>query len=246
MSKLFLQSVLGARGAKILEELCKDEGVGAFVTYRTILGWLQSVDSISSLPGLSGTFAILTKSDAVFNGSIDFDGLEYPVNQASLNETAALVGARLGVSLNKCDSRDVDLARLGKTIDLLIKAQYRPNRVTHDAPEIGGRAEHIEHIEPEAPVPANQTPKKPKLPRLKRQSLPKFSQSVSITKSESEIKCRVCEEPQFHNDEFRGCYCLRGMSKPLVKSQPMGYQLTLIDWDNDDITILMEALNRVK
>lgn len=68
---------------------------------------------------------------------------------------------------------------------------------------------------------------------------------AKLTQSQATTKCSVCEEPQFHGDEFTGCACLRDLAKH-VDAEAAGdvYQLTFHEpWTKQDVALLMDIVS---
>lgn len=93
---------------------------------RAILAWIKSASMYDGdLPGVDGAVVSFEKSETGFAGSIGIGEGLYKFQSASVFHLAASVAVALGVSQDEDadDVRDLDLERLGKSIDILAKAR---------------------------------------------------------------------------------------------------------------------------
>lgn len=226
--------ILGDSGGTAMDRLLKTE-LGPYLTPRIIVGWLRS--------NKLGTINVpdccplqeLSKSINGYNGSAKFSELDYNFNNADEKHVAAVIAVSLNQKISTNLPRDIDLARLAKTIDALIKIQKKPDNLTHDTTTV---AEPIEQTPPIPTQPANQ-------PQVqKRRTIPKIP-ALKLSESNSQNLCKTCGEKSFINSKYTGCYCF----KPLAKSVKTikitnGYKLLLGQaWDDDAVLALMENLN---
>lgn len=126
----FLIQILGADGAKALCKAAdRNIEIESVLVPRAILAWLGLVgrsDYEGDLPGVSNTYLSFTKSEEAYTGSVTIGSDVYNFDRAPLMHLAASVAVAIGVDADKFDPglRDLDLARLGKSIDLLVKARH--------------------------------------------------------------------------------------------------------------------------
>ncbi len=125
----FLKSVLGDDGACALRKAVeRREDLGNALVPRTILSWIgiaARTDYRGALPGLSNTYVSFKKGERGYTGEVTVDDDVYGFRDASLYHVASAIAVVMGVDGEKVPERlrDVDLARLGKNIDLLVKAR---------------------------------------------------------------------------------------------------------------------------
>lgn len=126
----FLVAVLGTDGAKALRKAAeRSHELGHALVPRTILAWLGIAareDYEGDLPGVRNSYITFRKSESGYTGSISFtDEDMHEFQGASLEYLAAAVAVYLGADADRVGPglRDLDLARLGKSIDLLVKAR---------------------------------------------------------------------------------------------------------------------------
>lgn len=124
----FLESVLGVGGAAALSKaVSKAPSIENILLPRTIISWLTVAGQIQyngSIPGINDSRMSLTKTDFGWNGSIEVSGVEYQLDSADLCKVGAHIAVAIGADEGIDPSvKTVDIAKLGKTIDLLIKAR---------------------------------------------------------------------------------------------------------------------------
>lgn len=239
-AQAFLTAVLGARGAAALQPLSKaSPDLAAYVVPRAAVAWLQlTSDFEGALPG-TDTICAFRKSEDGYTGILD----DYAFTSAPMEHLAAAVSVLLDAAPGRPDLRDLDLARLGKTIDALAKTQKK-----RGAGGEAGTGVAAAPIPPDAPEPptsvAPPKPKPGKLPKLAKPKKPVVPQKLALSVADSQKSCPVCRGTQFRGTEFRGCYCLRGLAKSVdVRLVATGFELTFgAGWDADTIAILRESL----
>lgn len=125
----FLQAVLGDDGARALAKAVeRREDLGNALVPRAILSWIgiaARAQYEGPLPGLANTYISFKKSERGYNGQVAVDDTMYAFNEASLFHVASAVAVSMGIDHERVDGRlrDVDIARLGKNIDLLVGAR---------------------------------------------------------------------------------------------------------------------------
>ena len=255
MVNKFLEKILGA-GYIAVEPLLKT-GLEGVVVARTAVSWLRN----SPVGDLNCGVLLLSKTENGISGCIEFGGGDYLFTDASNEHAAAAIVTSLGVSLDKAIVKDLDIAKLGKTIDLLVKSVNK-KRIA-DKPGIGQVAKPMKPKLPD-PVP-------PQIPQIKTKgrisSIPSIRQqqkpdpramvpptlpikpgipNIKLSEKEMVRKCEVCGLCQCNKNQFVGCSCFKGLSKS-VKSQliPGGLQLSFDgNWDLDAVETLLEAVGR--
>ncbi len=169
------------------------------------------------------------------------------------------------------DLRDLDLERLGKSIDAIAKLRFvtrtleksdEPEETEKEPCPICGSVadETCEHkvkkeeLEKGAAA-APQAPKPPKPPAAAgsapKPSLPKTPKpptTIKMTKAEVARVCSACGLGQFKDGKFHGCICFRAMNKA-VKVTPVdagGFNIELDPrvWDKGDVVTFLEAVGR--
>jgi len=122
MSIEFLQAVLGKNGAEaFLPLLQEDPAIENFLIPRTAIAWLSDLkDWSGNLPGTQIPFKFQLDNQ-FYNGSIGAEDSLYSFTQASLEHTAATISVYLEYTPVKSSQPDVNLARLGRTVDALVR-----------------------------------------------------------------------------------------------------------------------------
>lgn len=264
----FLASVLGQDGASaLLKAASRSEELENALLPRTILAFLGIVarsDFEGEIPGIDNSYLEFKKNDKAYSGSITIGEEVYAFDQASLYHLAASIAVAIGADHERVDPslRDLDIARLGKSIDLLAKARVVTNELlskkTTQAPKVGAAAHPIAPIGEDVPAPPQtgvqkkpeayggdvkapagvpKPPGAPKLPRVQKSVL-------RVSKNQADLPCPVCSGLQFKLDTFVGCLCFQELSKG-VKSLKNndGYVLEFnADWGQDEILTLVESL----
>jgi hypothetical protein len=123
----FLAAVLGVdvAGALVKAAERSEVLVNALVP-RTILAWLDTEAEYSgNVPGVDGTYVSFTKSQAGYSGSVTIGEDLHQFDDESDVHVAASVAVAIGLhdELPSPDMRDVDIQKLGKSIELAVKTQ---------------------------------------------------------------------------------------------------------------------------
>ena len=228
--------ILGNSGASAMEKLLKTD-LSSYLVSRVIVGWLrnESVGTIN-IPD-SCPLQSLSKSSGGYNGSSKFGELDYNFDNADEKHVAAVIAVLLNQNISISTPRDIDLAKLAKTIDALIKIQKKPNNLTHDTTTIA------EPVEPTPPTPA-QPVNPPQVQR--RRTIPKLPRTtLKLSEAASNKDCKICGEKSFTNNKYTGCYCFKPLAKDIKTCKDInGYKLFLGDsWDDEAILTLMEHFN---
>ncbi len=270
----FLTAVLGSDGAQaLLKAAERSEDLGNALVPRTILAWLNATrQHEGEIPGADNTYVTFVKSETGFTGSVAIGEEMMKFEDASVFQLVASVTCALDLDkdLAKSRIRDVDLERLGKSIDLLAKAsrirdllyaKAKPETeedadLDKAAGEPEGHAPNAKHTPPKPPTPpigkqppmANQKPKTPKA-KVAKPAQAVASYTLKISKRESTHACPVCGIPQFKGHEFKGCLCMRALAKSarvLVHDPEAGSLIELTDeyWDDEAVATLLESMGR--
>jgi hypothetical protein len=224
-----LSKLLGKHGLAALEPLLKNEDLASFIIPRTVIAYLQQ--SQYGAVGLP-RFESLEKTGYGYNGKITIQETSYDFDKVTEEQIAAMVSISLDQKISS-DTKALDLAKLSKTIDLLLKNQpkYEPKEsISPDAP----KQEPLE-AEPQ---------QKPNVTRVRRRSMAK---TLLISNKESKTLCKMCKKPQFEKGEFKGCTCLRALAKSVSCSDKNnGYLLTFdSDCGVDEMLTIAEAIGRI-
>ena len=129
LGRKFMAASLGADGAQALKKAAEREPrLDAILIPRAIVGWLTFAtehEFEGAIPGVENSYVQFQKSEGGFSGSISLQDGIYGFESASVYHLAASIAMALGVapSTLDVDVRDTVLARLGKSVDTLAKAQ---------------------------------------------------------------------------------------------------------------------------
>jgi hypothetical protein len=207
-----VKSILGEPGYKAMENLLTvAPEINKYVVPRTIVGWLRNLP-YSSINKLENTpFSSLTKSGYGFSGEALIDNEKLTFQYVPEEYIAAVISIACNQKIEPIEMENVglmkniglNLAKLGKTLDLLIKANI--NTEPNDQPD---KTAPAQHNEPEAPIPAKVNQAKLRIPGISK------TKKIKLTLSEKENKCPLCKTGMFDKLQFVGCNCF----KPLAKS----------------------------
>lgn len=256
----FLKQVLGEDGQKALEKAERRvPTIGAVLVPRAIISWLTTAVRVNyegGVPGLDNSYLALHKTSQGFSGhlAVDDSGIHAFGGATDIMTVAACIAVALGVETVRLDPglKGTDISKLGKSIDLLVKARVLTTTIGDDLAksfaspvfsvlknqELPGKAaapkEPEEAQGPEIPMAvAPSTNSKKKLQKTKE---------LVVKKSDAERACAECGLTQFRRDRFVGCMCFRALAKSVdTKPHAEGYKLTL-SWDEDAIEAFMQVL----
>jgi len=253
----FLKYVLGDDGHKAFENANhRLPTLGAALAPRTVISWLNTAVMSTyegEIPGLTNSYITLNKSeDGTFSGAITVDDSVHSFTSADLLHVAAAVTLSLGLGDLQIDPqvKSTDISKLGKSIDMLVKARIVARTVFETLKK------PMEKVETPGSAAAPKEPKGFQAPQPPTSVTPNTNQTVKppmvkkeliIKKSEAHHECPECGLRQFRNDRFVGCLCLRFLSKNTTSIvTPDGdYRLKLgREWDQESVVILMDSLRK--
>jgi hypothetical protein len=260
----FLASVLGSDGASALHKAAeRSTALGNALVPRAVIAWIDSQESYEGIiPGVENTYVCFAKSDDNYNGSITIGGHVCDFQGASPMHVAASLVIALGMDRDQIAAgvRDLELTRLGKSIDLLVRARALTEQLAKaqgKLPVHGTTAQAQKPQDQDGPAQASKQAKIPRppvkhsegyvppAPKLKV-ALPKVKlPGVRIQKSEVPKLCPDCGTPMFNQQVLRGCMCLRDLLKS-VRFEDEDEQHYILhfggDLDVDAISLIVESL----
>lgn len=125
----FLKAVLGDDGASALSKAAeRAPELGAALLPRTIMAWLGVAardDFEGTIPGVENTYLQFQKSEDRYSGSVSVGDDVYSFETATVLHLGACMAVALGFDHERTSPRlkDLDIQRLGKNIDTLVKAR---------------------------------------------------------------------------------------------------------------------------
>jgi hypothetical protein len=262
----FLVATLGEDGAQALAKAAERAPVlQAVLVPRAILAWLQNVEDFEGeLPGVENSYLCFSKSENTYTGTVSLGDTAYGFEAATPLQLAASIGIALGVDADALDPslKDVDLQRLGKSVDILVRARRTVADIRKAEPP-GPAAAPQQQGKPEAAMPPIKQPrqadikadtKKPKtgIPAVK----PKTSigaqadlkadlgPQVKLTRAQAQRPCPVCAQQQFRGERLVGCLCFADLAKSAEAVRTTeGYTVTFgSEWDAEGIEVFLEGL----
>lgn len=258
----FLKQVLGEDGQKAFEKAeTRVPTISAVLAPRAIVSWLSTAVRVhyeGIVPGLENSYITLQKSSNGFTGAITVGDTVHAFERADLLHVASAIALSLGLEGLQLDPRvkGTDISKLGKSIDLLVKARVIANSIEKDL--VKNFASPVFKIELPGKAAAPKEPKEAEIPQAPMSIAPSTNKlkpnaglaktkELVIKKSEAGCACPECGLAQFRKDRFIGCICFRALAKS-VTTKAIGddYVLTLprVTWDEDTIETLMQALKR--
>lgn len=125
----FLEAVLGREGAQALGKAsARSEALGNVLVPRTLMSWLGIMtknEYEGQIPGIDNTFVALKKTESGYYGQVNVGDDVHHFDAVDSYHVAAAMAVAMGLDDKGLDSglRDLDVVRLGKSIDLLVKAR---------------------------------------------------------------------------------------------------------------------------
>lgn len=237
----FLAAVVGDDAATAL---AKAEALGPDVAWaifpRAVLSWIDVVAATDFSGTIPGTDINLTlkKHEGTYSGSVSSGDKElYSFCQQPLFHVAgSVVVAVAGDGDPAPPLTSPALARLGKSIDLLVRSRTlrKMQRQKTQGGASGGKGKAAAPIAPVAPVQPD-----PTAPATNQKAKTKPSTAnppaIKISKAQAQQDCGVCGGLQFKGSAFTGCACFRTLAKS-VKVTDTGTHFVVVlgpDWDVD-------------
>lgn len=125
----FLAAVVGDDGARALRKAAEHaEELDHAIFPRTILAWLDVTSRFGhegTVPGIEDVKLSFKKSEQGFDGYVTLDGELHRFDQASIDHLAGCIAVALGLDHERVapTANAQKLAKLGKSIDLLVKSR---------------------------------------------------------------------------------------------------------------------------
>lgn len=130
----FLREVLGTDGAAALKKASeRSPALGGVLIPRAIMAWLGIAardDFEGSIPGVDNSYLQFAKNEDKYSGSISIGESVYSFDEASMMHVGAYMAVALGADADAVEElRDLDLQRIGRNIDTLVKARVAVNEL---------------------------------------------------------------------------------------------------------------------
>jgi hypothetical protein len=240
----FFESILGIQGLIVMKSLTKSSpDLEAYITPRVVVSWLrQSGYGQIHLPNVC-PLQTLEKTGYGFNGKAVVMDLNYSFTNATEEQIAAIISVATETNVQNVDLKDVNLARLAKTIDALVKAQIKQQ---YEHTEV---AKPLEPLTPQKPTQPNNDqiePAKTSDPRIKIPKIPKVKKkTLVINKSETNKSCELCKQKLFTNHQFVGCSCFKTLAKN-IDTTINNNSITLSFSEELDPDAILTIINVVK
>ena len=128
----FLKAVLGQDGAAALKKAAdRLGGLEDTILPRAVLAWLSVAargDYEGAIPGIDDSYLDFTKNEnGSYSGSIAMGEGIVPFYNATVFNLAASIALSLGAEQFSDSFKNVDLVKLGKSIDIMAKAKFVSN-----------------------------------------------------------------------------------------------------------------------
>jgi hypothetical protein len=260
----FMQAVVGQEAAQALAKAAeRSPALKTALLPRTCLSWLTLTSRWGyegQIPGIEDSYLEFRKtSPDTFDGVVTIGPDTYEFKDASILHLAAATSVALGADEQDVDPslKQVDVARLGKNIDILVQARFinllkKQQENSSHRPEETSVEETSEEsvdkgegrtgqaagaLEPKPPMAPN--------PQQKAPAMPKGNKPLKVTKHQADRECGVCGDRQFSGGRFQGCFCVRDLAR-FTKSTPLergGYIVQFgPEWHPDDIMVLIDMM----
>lgn len=260
----FLKAVVGEDGAEaLIKAAYRSTPIENAIIPRAIMAWLTVAarfDYEGEIPGLSDSYFEFAKNEeGTYNGTIAINEGVYPFENANIIHLAASMAVALGSDdAMDPDLRDLDLARLGKSIDLLAKARYAATEIfkaeapgpSHapteqegaTAPQAPTKQPRVSKRKPMMQVKDNNVP----APKAKVQTpkIPGVPKAFPLSAKAMKRECQECGLPLIKGEKFVGCMCLKGIAKDVtLRKTEQGTIISFSrDVDPDEIGAVLETL----
>lgn len=266
MIKPFLDAILGTSGAQaLLKAVERNPSLETVLVPRTLVAWLNLAVRESfegAVPGAPNSYVRLTKSESGYTGAVTVGDFVHTFDANTVLHVAAALSVSMGVRDAINDVGPEQLQRLGKSLDLLVRAKAlsevlgddlqkatvwehlaRQKEITAKV-ELPGQAgqpgepEPPTGPDPQKKAPAGQGSKKfqPKPAMQKRE--------LKLRGQDLESRCRECGGQQFREQRFQGCLCLRSLAKSVCVRQESN-ELWLefgSGLDQDEVQIVIDSV----
>ncbi len=241
--KTFLHAILGEGASAIETAVSAAPQLEAVLVPRVLLSWVglaASYGGTEGVPGCPGVDFVFRKNEAGgYDGRIGTGAQQYDFTGESLYHVAASLSVALDVAPSTPHPRSIELERLGKTIDLLVKSHLATTLMKHEPP--GQTALPIKAGKPLAPEPPsrqkNAAPKPTPPKKLKvvpvKGKLPK----LRLLLKHLETNCLECGRPQLREGKLVGCMCWSALLKNVqTAASNVALEFTFDDsWEPADI-----------
>ena len=123
----FLKEIAGPDGAAaLLKAVSATPSLSAILLPRAIISWMEAISNTGNysenIPG-TNTRLSLAKTETGYSGIIDFPDNSYSFNNVTLFHVAGGVSVALGDREERIEFTSPSLAKLGKSIDVLVKSR---------------------------------------------------------------------------------------------------------------------------
>lgn len=123
-----LEALVGREGAQALAKAAERiPELDAAMVPRALFSWLTlaATGYAGAVPGIAESHLALAKSESGFSGAVRVADADYEFADVSLLHVSAAVATLVGLEKHRVDDRvrEEDLMRLGKTVDLLVRAR---------------------------------------------------------------------------------------------------------------------------
>ena len=224
----FFKSLLGAQGFSVLETLTKaNPDLESYLSPRIIVGWLRQAEyGKFNLPS-NCPISKLVKNGYGYDGVSNIGNIDYVFEHSSEEHVAAIIAIATDNIVKSVELKAVDLAKLAKTIDLLLKANKKPAAADQIGHTETAKPLEATPAEPAMPTQPKQVAKKVlKIPKVVKKEVDseeeeepkKLQKPLKLKKAQVTINCNVCCKKFFIKDNFEGCDCFKELAKNITTS----------------------------
>lgn len=183
------------KGKEVFEGLCKSAPeLESFIRTRVVIGWLRNLPVGNVQVPDYIPLRSLTKNE---NGGYDGFCMELDYTFEGVSETylTAILSVAKGEAVGEVKCKALDLAKLAKTIDMLIQSNHTPKQTEKKVDTVPTTASErpLPEIEP--------TPKK---------------RQIKVNSIDLKKTCGICGDPLFKNEALTGCRCIKDTVSHMV------------------------------
>ena len=272
---LGLLGVYGASAIKKAEEL--HPSLGSVIVPRCAVAWVRCfrhTGYAGDIPGIQNTRIVFNKSEKGYEGEIKFqNNASYSFKDVSEYHVAACVVTALGLEEEAVsDVKSIEVARLAKSLDLLVKAHTineeaeqkaiqrlklirdaakgvtaKLRKKDKDPAGTGSAAKPQAPTPPAAPTAEQPSTMKPiaavTAPAAKGTSSKPKSTAMKLSEKDIVKVHKDCGTKLFKGEHFVGCICIRDLAKN-VKTKKVGTEffIDLSKLDAEEAITVRESI----
>lgn len=223
----FIESLLGKDGADVLEKASKRlPEIKHVLLPRILMSWINIVGKSnefnSNLPGINESNLTLNKSETnLFDGTVKVGSNEIEFGDADFYNLIGIIGIALDHDPKKIklNINKNSLAKLGKSIDLLIKSKFITKQL-----KLKQETKKSLFASTEKPI--------------------KINKSFKLKKTLLNSNCSMCGMDLYINKKLSGCLCIKDLlNKTNIEEVNDSINLTFPNhFDEEEIGVILTSI----